>query len=108
MKVYVSGPITGTDDYVERFRVAELFLQGQGYEVVNPAKENACLPAGTSWERYMGESLRLLCECDAIYMLRNSMRSRGAMVEYGVATAMDKEIMMEVVYNETNYAGQSI
>ena len=53
----------------------------------------------------MGESLRLLCECDAIYMLRNSMRSRGAMVEYGVATAMDKEIMMEVVYNETNYAG---
>ena len=94
MKVYISGPITGTDDYMERFKVAEIFLRGQGHEVVNPAVENSELPTGTSWERYMGESLRMLCECDAIYMMRNWMMSRGARLERSVALQMNK-VMME-------------
>lgn len=102
-KIYISGPISGTNDYMERFGSAERFLRSKGYDVVNPAAENAKLPEGTSWETCMGESLKMLCSCDAIYMLRNSMQSRGAMVEYGVACGMDKEVMMEVVFNEKNY-----
>ncbi len=31
MKVYISGPVTGTDDYVERFQKAEDELYGQGF-----------------------------------------------------------------------------
>lgn len=95
MKVYISGPISGTNDYMERFAVAEKILQDRGYEVVNPAKENAVLPAGTAWEVYMGESLKMLCTCDAIFMMKNWLWSRGAKLEYAVATRMDKVIMEE-------------
>ena len=76
MKVYISGPISGTDDYIERFAAAEKYLQKRGYEVVNPARENASLPEGTRWQEYMGESLKMLCGCDAIFMLRNWIGSR--------------------------------
>ena len=104
MKVYVSGPITGTTDYMERFVRAETFLRSQGHEVVNPAQELAYMPKDTAWEVYMGESLKMLCTCDAIYCLKNSMRSNGAMIEYSVASQMGKQIMMEVVFNEENCA----
>lgn len=105
MKVYISGPISGTTDYMERFMAAEVVLLLKGHKVVNPAKENAYLPAGTSWEKYMGESLKMLCECDAIYMMRNWNRSRGAKVEYCVATQMGKTILSEEEFaNEASYA----
>lgn len=97
MKVYLSGPITGTDDYMERFYRAENRLIGRGYEVVNPAMENARLPEGTSWEEYMGESLKMLATCDAIYLMRGYMTSRGAMLEYSVAEQMGKVIYKELV-----------
>jgi hypothetical protein len=93
MKVYISGPVTGTDDYVERFAVVEGRLREYGYEVVNPAVENGSLPEGTSWREYMGESLRLLCGCDAIFMMRNWLQSRGAKLEYTVATHVGLKIM---------------
>lgn len=44
MRIYISGPITGTTDYKERFAVAEEKLKANGYEVVNPAKLAAALP----------------------------------------------------------------
>lgn len=94
-KIYISGPITGTDDFMERFSKAEKKLSDGGWDAVNPAACNSRFPAGTSWERYMGESLKLLCECDAIYMMRNYMRSRGAKLEFSVAAQMGKEIFYE-------------
>ena len=48
MKIYISGAITGTDDYMERFSKAEKELAEQGYSVVNPAKVNAQLPEDDS------------------------------------------------------------
>ena len=50
MKIYISGAITGTDDYMERFEKAEKELAEKGYSVVNPAKVNAQLPEDTSYE----------------------------------------------------------
>ena len=95
MKVYISGPITGTNDYMERFADAERRLRARGFEVVNPAKENAKFPAGTTWETYMGESLKMLCTCDAIYMLLGWQGSRGASLEFSVAFKMSKRFWME-------------
>ena len=42
--IYISGPITGTPDYMERFEKAEKELTENGYSVINPAKVNAMLP----------------------------------------------------------------
>ena len=93
MKVYISGPVTGTDDYVERFQKAEDELYGQGFIPVNPAAVNAMLPEETAYEEYMKVSLVLLDMCDAIYLLEGWQDSRGANREYGYALAKDYIIL---------------
>lgn len=86
MKVYISGKITGTDDYMERFSAAEMFLRSKGYEVINPAKENAHFPEDTTWETYMKESIKMLMDCDYIYLLDGWELSAGAKMEAKIAT----------------------
>lgn len=49
-RVYISGSITGTDDYMERFSKAEKELEAQGFGVINPAKVNAQLPADNCYD----------------------------------------------------------
>ena len=39
MKIYISGAISGTKDYMERFARAEKELTEKGWSVVNPAKD---------------------------------------------------------------------
>lgn len=89
-KVYISGPITGTKDYLERFERVEneLPLIHQGVEVINPAKVNANLPESTTWEEYMRMSLCMLSMCDGIYMMEGWQQSRGANLEYAYAKGM--------------------
>ena len=99
MKVYISGPISGTDDYMERFAEAQKDLEARGYEVVNPALINSYLPISTIWDQYMDVSLALLSICDAFYMLPGWEKSRGASLEYAVAKARRKaEITYEDLY----------
>lgn len=95
MKVYISGAITGTDDYMERFARAEAVLTGIGNSVINPAKVNAQLPKDTTYEEYMKMSLFMLDMCDTIYMLNGWEKSCGANREYGYAMAKDKIIVFE-------------
>ena len=47
--VYISGAISGTTDYMERFEKAENKLKDEGYTVINPAKINSFLPTTTTW-----------------------------------------------------------
>lgn len=95
MKIYISGAITGSDNYMERFAKAEKELADQGYSVVNPAKVNAQLPEDTSYEEYMKMCFCMLDMCDAIYMLKTWNKSFGANREYGYAMAKDMIIMHE-------------
>ena len=95
MRVYISGAITGTDDYMERFAKAEKELTEQGYSVVNPAKVNALLPEDTSYEEYMKMCFCMLDMCDGIYMLKEWGKSCGANREHCYALANDMIIMCE-------------
>lgn len=81
MKVYISGPITGTSDYMERFNNAQKYLESKGYSVVNPALVNSNLPKDTSYDDYMKMSFCMLDMCDAIYMLNGYDKSIGAKLE---------------------------
>lgn len=40
-RIYISGAITDTDDYMERFARAQKELESQGYSVINPALVNS-------------------------------------------------------------------
>ena len=95
MRIYISGPITGTDDYMERFNNAEEHLKMIGYSAVNPAKVNSELPEDTTYEEYMRMSFVMLDMCDGICMLDGWEESRGANREYGYALAKNYEIIAE-------------
>lgn len=81
-RIYISGPVTGTKDYKERFVRAEGYLSEMGFSVVNPVKVNAALPPDASWEEYMAVSMTLLSFCGNIYMMDGWKESRGAVQEY--------------------------
>ena len=95
MKIYISGAITGTDDFMERFAKAENELTEKGYSVVNPARVNAQLPEDTTYEEYMKMCFCMLDICEVIYMLDGWSKSFGAIREYGYALANDMTIMLE-------------
>ena len=95
IRVYISGKITGTDDYIERFEVAERKLIAQDYETVNPATMLSLLPTSTTHKEYMHVSYALLDICDGIYLMDGWKDSKGAMLEYDYALEKGLIILYE-------------
>lgn len=87
-KIYISGAITGTSDYMKRFSQAQVELMKLGYSVINPAAVNAMLPEDTTWEQYMDMSMTMLSMADGIYMLDGWENSKGANMELEKARAL--------------------
>jgi len=97
MKVYISGPITGTTDYMERFAEAQKYLESKGCTVINPALVNSNLPKDTKYREYMLMSLLMLSMCDHIYLLRGYEKSAGARMELSKA----RELGIKTLYEQT-------
>ena len=96
LKAYISGRITGDDNYLRKFTQAELYLTKQGFSVINPAAALILFPKDTKYIEYMCNSLRLLETCDCIYMLKDWNYSHGAKIEHEYALATDKSIIYEM------------
>lgn len=96
MKIYISGQITGLPfDEVERnFDEAEQRLKEEGFTVVNPL--NNGLTVNHGWIEHMKADLKLLLECDTIYLLKNWKQSRGAAIEYGLAVSLGYDIIEQI------------
>lgn len=91
--LYIAGPITGHEEYHQRFQEARDALEDMGFRVINPAALDQVLPAGSTWHEYMSICLRLIRKADAVILLPGWENSRGACVEYGYAYATDKVVM---------------
>lgn len=96
-KVYISGPISGYDleERINTFSEEENKLkETYDCEVVNPLTD---LPEGKSWEEYMLRDLKMMLECDTIAMLPGWENSRGAKLEFLVATSLGMEYIIDGV-----------
>lgn len=96
MKVYISGPISGHpyEDVEKNFNDVEARLQEDGFEVVNPL--NNGLTKNNSWHEHMKADIKLLMECDTIYLLKGYRDSKGAMIEYDLARILGYDVIKQI------------
>lgn len=91
MKVYISGAITGTTDYLDRFKKAEIELSAK-YDVINPAAVCSLLPNDLTHDEYMEVCYSLLNLADFIYVIpdESSAESEGVKeeVQYALASGI--------------------
>lgn len=80
--IYLSGKITGQNNYKELFEEAKKDAEGKfpGATIINPAEIS--LPSICDWDDYMSICLRLLDKANIIYLLDNWLESKGARKEY--------------------------
>ncbi len=102
MKIYISGKITGLPITEARqcFDDVEALLEEIGLEPVNPMKKK--LSDNATWEQHMVKDIELLLRCDAIYMMANWVDSKGAQIEYDIATRMGLDFLFESEHLERN------
>lgn len=97
MRVFISGAITGIEDYKEQFAKREKELKEMGYYPVNPVKIGERLKSQLrrepSYEEYLEEDLKILSDCDAINHLPNWEKSKGAIIEHKAAVKKGKTIV---------------
>lgn len=98
--IYISGKISGTDDYHNRFGKAEEKLKSDGYKVLNPVKVGKWLefylaPEIPTWIQYMKQAIQTMMSADCIYMLKGYRESKGARIELFLAKILQYEIIYE-------------
>lgn len=88
--IYISGPISGTVDYLTRFDMAEDEIHDDKDlpydDIINPADVLDRLPTyNLKYSDLMRLCLDLLSMCNSIYMLRGWEKSNGARLEHEFA-----------------------
>jgi len=91
-KIYISGKISGLpfDQVCAKFERAEKYLKDYGWQVVSPLTNG--LPIDSAWQEHMKADIRLMLDCDAIYLLDNWVQSRGARIEFSLACDLGLEL----------------
>jgi ribosomal protein L13E len=86
-KIYISGRVTGDDDYVKKFRAAARRLEEAGSRAENPVnfvteREKAV------WQKAMRVALRIMTFCDGVALLPDWQESKGAGIEERLARGL--------------------
>lgn len=95
-KIYLSGPVSGTNDARERFHMAENRLKRRGHKnIINPVEFCSSLPKDTKYEDYLLIGMALMHQCDTVYMMLGWKDSPGANAERKEAIENGKNIIYE-------------
>lgn len=95
-KIYISGPISGLpfDQVEQAFNDAQIYLQEQGYEIINPLDNG--LTKNHTWDEHMKADIKLLMDCNIIYLLKGWHNSRGAKIEHNLAVLLKYEVIEQI------------
>ena len=104
--VYLSGKITGKDNYKEDFARAEAFMQEMGYIVINPANLDE-ISDGLSYEQYLRVCYQLVDIADIIFMVSGWQKSKGANAELSYAKSLGKKVMYQDYYAPFRKVGEN-
>lgn len=102
MHIYLSGPISGhnLDTRRQDFDAIGQTLEAMGHTVFNPMSNG--LPAEASTHQHMRRDILSLMQCDAIFMMRGWLHSKGCKLEFDVATAVGIPVYFEETQNIPN------
>ena len=106
MKVYLAGPMRGYKLFnFPRFNKTARYLRQHGYRVVNPAEldlANGFHPAAKvstrSLKHFMVRDILSLVKCQAVFLLPNWRRSRGAKAEVAFAISVNLPVYETTFY----------
>lgn len=92
--VYIAGPITNNENYLQDFQNAENKLKEMGFtKIINPT----CLSKlNLDYEQFMKITLAMVETSDIVYLLRNWKKSGGAKREAELAFELKKDVMYEI------------
>lgn len=94
--VYLSGPMTGLPDYNrEAFNLRAEAFRAAGYAVKNPAEISAAYGTDKSYGFYFKRALRMMLECDVVYVFGDVTQSTGVEMELQVARMSDMPVIWE-------------
>jgi len=88
-RIYIAGKVTGDPNYRAKFRSESERLHSLGYEPVNPSE---IIAEDEPWKRAMKTALRAMLECDGVSLLPDWMNSKGARIEWRLATELGMDV----------------
>ncbi len=103
MRIYISGPMTGTQDLNRPlFQRIEDLLRAIGHDPVNPHKLEH---PDQEYTKCLRRDIKALMDCDTLVFLPGSHNSRGANLEMRIAGSVgipihDVEVFLGEVLND--------
>lgn len=90
MKIYISIPISGKDLAIQQALAAQIAerIKALGHEPVNPFDTPLAPPEWSEQKKYayyMGEDIKRLLMCDAVYFCEEWRGSNGCLLEFNAA-----------------------
>jgi len=82
-RLYLSGKITGNENYKEDFAAARAKLENAGYDVCDPTTFD--FPEDVPWANAMKYDIREMLHCDGVALLPSWEESKGACLEVRLA-----------------------
>lgn len=95
LHVYLSGPITGTEDFKDRFEFGEIKVHqkfGDAARAINPVKIAEQLPESITYEEIMQICFDTIRACEVVLLMPGWEDSKGCNQEYGYAIGIGKEV----------------